>query len=472
MSSQAPAIDFEALRSLVPRGIVLTPGSQEYEDSLQRWSQTCVKRAAVVVKPADAAEVSAAVQFATGHKLPFVVKCGGHATSGVSACEDGMVVDLGLLRSVSVDRAAKTVTFGGGCLWSDVDTALWAHGMATVGGTVADTGVGGLVLGGGFGMLTAQHGLCVDLLLECEVVTADGQVRIARAEGANADLFWALRGAGQNFGVVTRFTARAFDQGRVYSGTIVLPLDALDTLVDFSNTVIDRADPRSTLVFCATHLPPDYAAPGLLAIVFYNGTEAEGRAFFAPLLALALVSTARVMDWPDVNMQLGQVPLAPNWRRLQGGATFVPPLRAAAVREAVLDLFLPAVQAHAGMRETSMILYEILPNAKLRSVPHDATAFAARDDVYHISTIWQWDDPAHDAFVRQANRDVVRKLKEDGIQHGVTQYNNYDMSGPIPPESAFGVNLQRLREVKAKYDPDNVFFKWLSLYPKPAADGV
>ncbi|KAH7028115.1 uncharacterized protein B0I36DRAFT_246817 [Microdochium trichocladiopsis] len=463
---------------MVPKGIVLTPDSDGYEASLQRWSQTCVKRAAVVVKPTNANEVSAAVTFATSHKLPFAVKGGGHATSGVSACEDGMAIDLDLLRGVSVDPETKLVSIGGGCRWTDVNEELWKHGLATVGGTVADTGVGGLILGGGMGFLTPQYGLCTDLLVEAEVVTADGKIRVVSDKDGvseeDKDLFWALRGAGQNFGVVTRFTTQAFPQGHVYSGSVVVGLDQLDAVVDFSNVMIERQDERSTLVFAVTHLPHgEELVAGVLCIVFYNGSEEEGRRFFAPLLAVATVDMTKEMPWPETNVQLGQVGEESKWRRLQGGSTFVPPLQADTVRKAVVDEFLPFAASQPGMKNPiTMILYEILPNKKVRSVPHTATAFAARDNIYHISTLFQWEDPALDMTVRHFNRKMIRMLRElGGIKDGVTQYNNYDTAGPISPEHVFGVNLERLRAIKARLDPDNVFFKWLSLYPRPAAPG-
>jgi len=214
-----------------------------------------------------------------------------------------MVIDLGLLRNVEVDTEKNLVSFGGGCTWADVDKELWKHKLATVGGTVSDTGVGGLILGGGYGFLSPKYGLSVDLLVECEMVTADGTVRIVSDQESvgqdEKDLFWALRGAGRNFGVVTRFTMRAFPQGEVYCGVVVFPVEQLDKLVEFANVVIERQDERIAMAMGVTHLPHgDALVPGLMSIVFYNGSEDEGRTFFAPLLEVAIADMTGLNNGP------------------------------------------------------------------------------------------------------------------------------------------------------------------------------
>lgn len=190
---------FEELRNTI-KGVVFTPGDDGYEESLKRWSHAAIKPAAVVVQPDNVQEVSKTVQYATANKIPFTVMSGGHATSGASSSDGGMVLDLRRINSVVVDTTKQTVTFGGGCRWSEVDEACAAKGLGTVGGTVNHTGVGGFILGGGFGWLTPKYGLTIDNLLSTEVVLADGRI-VTASEKENEDLFWALRGAGQNFGV-------------------------------------------------------------------------------------------------------------------------------------------------------------------------------------------------------------------------------------------------------------------------------
>jgi FAD/FMN-containing dehydrogenase len=188
----------DKLRAAI-KGSVITAEDASYKDSIKRWSQAAIKLAAVVVRPNDTEEVSETVKYAVEGNIPFVVVSGGHATSGSSSSDGGMVIDLRRINHVHVDRAQKTVSFGGGCKWRDIDEACAKHGLATVGGTVNHTGVGGFILGGGFGWLTSKYGLTIDNLISAEVVLADGSIVIA-SEKDNPDLFWALRGAGQNFG--------------------------------------------------------------------------------------------------------------------------------------------------------------------------------------------------------------------------------------------------------------------------------
>lgn len=179
---------------------------------------------AVVIRATSPEEVSTAIRFATAHKVPLTARGGGHSTSGASSSDGGMVVDLTRMRNVSVDPAARTVTYEGGCLFGDVDSALAAHGLATVGGLYNQTGVGRLVLGGGHGFLTARHGLAIDNLVSVEMILADGSI-VEVSETQRPDLFWAVRGAGAQFGIVTRFTSRAHPQGDVWGGALLFALD-------------------------------------------------------------------------------------------------------------------------------------------------------------------------------------------------------------------------------------------------------
>ncbi|KAH8676110.1 hypothetical protein BX600DRAFT_546804 [Xylariales sp. PMI_506] len=452
---------YEALKQRISKGQVLLPGSEGFEESLKRWSETCIKPAAVVVKPVDSTEVSEAVKFATASKIPLVVKGGGHSTSGTSASDGGLVIDLGLMKSVSVNPEAKTITFGGGCLWKDVDEEAWKHGLATVGGTVNDTGVGGLTLGGGFGWLTAERGLVCDNLVSAEIVLADGRIVQVSAD-ENEDLFWGIRGAGQSFGVATSFTLQAFDQKDIYTGFVIYPVEALPKLVDFTNFMHEQQDPKSSLLWGPTFAPPNNA-PAIMSIVFYNGTEEEGKAFYKPLLDIAIADMASVKPFVEANAQLGG-PWGRPPRKLQGGASFAPPLKLDYVQE-VFDKFFPFAEEH-NLQEGSIVAFEILPNKKIREVDLEATAYAARADIYHISPLWQWTDPNTDDAVRAFNRALVSRLKEaGGASKGVAQYNNYS-DEQLQPEKAFGPNVKRLQDLKTKYDPDNVFWKWHGFYPR------
>jgi FAD/FMN-containing dehydrogenase len=191
---------YDELRNCIKVGTVLTPTAPGYDESILRWSAASVRQAAVVVQAGNAAEVSTAVKFATKHGVPLTVHGGGHSTSGASSIEDGMVIDLRRINHIDIDSAAQMVKIGGGCRWREVDDATAKVGLATVGGTVNDTGVGGFICGGGYGYLSPKHGLTIDNLLEVQMVVADGSI-VNASSTENSDLFWAVRGAGQHFGV-------------------------------------------------------------------------------------------------------------------------------------------------------------------------------------------------------------------------------------------------------------------------------
>ncbi|KAK8044171.1 hypothetical protein PG993_004195 [Apiospora rasikravindrae] len=475
---------FTELRKRIIRGKVLTPGDEGYEASLQRWSATCIKQAAVVVKPADAHEASEAVQFATAHAIPLVVRGGGHSPSGASAIEGGMVVDLGLQRSVSVNAAERTVTFGGGCLWEDVDGALWEHGFATVGGTVNHTGVGGLILGGGFGQLMGRHGLAIDVLVSCEVVLANGDI-VTASETENPDLFWALRGAGHSFGVVTSFTSRIFPQGMAWGGLLVLPIAALPDLVSFINAFCEKNDgDQAMLPMLGCH--PVTLEPCVATTMFFNGPKEAAEAFYAPLLQLegAIMNTAGVIPYPVANT-FPNAKAVPGKRYLFSGANFVYPLDLAMVQE-VSDMFHAALapEGNREIRAGSMVGFELIPHGQVSAVDAAATAFAGRDGhAMNMVINIAWQSPGKDDEAKRICSSLTHYLKDRGWRGdeagdrgghmGCVRADNYLNLDPVTKEDkvftradrVFGPNIQRLRELKVRYDPDNVFKKTVNFLP-------
>ncbi|POR32740.1 FAD-linked oxidoreductase-like protein [Tolypocladium paradoxum] len=464
---------FLILRKELKQGRVLLPGDDGYDDSLKRWSVTCEKPAAAVAQPKTAEEVSTVVKFATSNGIAFNVKGGGHSTSQASSAPtpDDMVLDLCLMRDVSVDAAKQTVTFGGGCLWGDVDDALWPHGLATVGGTVSHTGVGGLILHGGFGVLTGLHGMAIDVLVSCQVVLADGSI-VTASETENADLFWALRGAGSSFGVVTRFTSRAFPQGDIWGGLLIFTGDKLPALVDFVNRWAEDNDGSQGFALVFGHappqpgMPPDAPRPPVIIVqAAHVGAEAitKGPEFFAPVLAIdALMKQAGPMPYPAINKGADEAFFPHGRRYLFGGSNFTTPMKLSTA-EAIRDKFLAFAQTHPGAgAEGSVCLFECFPTRKSRSVPPSATAFNSRGNYYNVGAVWTWADAGLDAELRAYNREFQAEVRRLGyhdaaLADGVGLYLNYVSTDPLSADAAFGANSERLRGLKERYDPGNAF---------------
>lgn len=437
---------------------------------------------AAVVFPRTAEEVSTAVKFATANGIGFNVKGGGHSTSQANSAPspEGMVLDLGLMRDVSVDADAQTVTFQGGCLWNDVDEALWKHGLATVGGTVSHTGVAGLILHGGFGFLTGQRGLAIDVLLSAQVVLADGSI-VRASEKENHDLFWALRGAGSSFGVVTEFTSKAFPQGEAWSGLMILTVDKLPHVVDFINTWAETNDGTQTFVVNFTHAPPtpgsDPNAPTPPVIFVMAGSvgpepEKKGPEFYKPLLDLeSLMCQTRVVPYPEVNKVGDDGPFAWGRRYLFGGANFTTPLKLSTA-EAVRDKFESLAAQHPGAGiEASTCMWECIPNKATREVPVSSTAYNNRGAYFNVGIGWTWNDESLDTEVRNFNREFQKFIRSLGyhdneLKDGIGQYLNYAGLDAMSAEAAFGANADRLRRLKKQYDPNNVFDKLWKLIGK------
>ncbi|KAI9759744.1 MAG: hypothetical protein M4579_002129 [Chaenotheca gracillima] len=453
---------------------ILTTDSEKFEQSLKRWSDSAEKRASAVVLPRSAEEVSATILFAGKHALDIAVCGGGHSCKGSSSSDGGIVIDLSKMRNVVVSSEEQTLAVDGGCLWVDVDSAAARHGLATVGGTVNHTGVGGLILGGGYGWLSGQYGLVVDNLLSMEVVLANGRIMTV-SEKENPDLFFALRGAGQCFGVVTKFIIKAFPQTEpVWAGLLIFSPEDVEKVIDFANQLAKDSDGKSAMQVGITAPTPLGPSAALLGVVFYNGPKEEAESLFAPVTQdiMPLLNTTASIPYEAVNTLVNEM-TAHGGRRTLKGTTTVAPLSAALFRDLMEDVtqFVTDLPEAGG----SLVIFEIISPKKIISVPNTAMAFANRGEYYNCVVTPKWQNLEHDEYCRQWSRDVAAKIsaqsertkREHSLKlemEGVGEYGNYD-GLDLSAKKIFGPNYERLINLKTVYDPNNVFNKAFDLRP-------
>ena len=426
------------------RGPLIAPEDATYETARATFNGMLDRRPALVARPLDVDDVVAAVSFAAEVDLPIAVRGGGHGVAGHCVGDGSLVTDLRLMREVVVDPEARTATCGGGALWEDLDPPCQRQGLATPGGTFGDTGVAGLTLGGGIGHLIGLHGLTLDNLAAATVVTADGSV-VRASEDENSALFWALRGGGGNFGVVVDFTFRLHSVGLLLGGLLSYRLeDAREVFSIWRELMADAPD--NLVCFAQVFRSALTLRSGTLISVAYFGDPDEGRAAIRPLTeSLAPAADAvRPMYYPELQEIFGRLPfgLRNYWsgrflRELPDGVT---ELAAAAFDDP---------DARGG------VLLEPLHGAAAR-VPPEATAFAGREASFNATFTGIWTDPSEDERWISSARSFSAGLAPWSIGGG---YVNYASEAPGDSlDTAFGAaRLQRLRDVKREYDPENRF---------------
>jgi FAD/FMN-containing dehydrogenase len=449
-------------------GAAIGPGHPEYEDARRVHNGMIDRRPAAIARCVDAADVIAALAFARGESLEVAIRGGGHNAAGFSSVDDGLVIDLSQRRYVQVDTAARVARVGGGATLADVDHATHAFGLATPGGTVSTTGVGGLTLGGGIGYLTRAHGLSIDNLIGADVVLADGS--FVHADEANhPDLFWALRGGGGNFGVVTEFSFRLHPVRNVFGGPMMWPLEDTETIVALYRDWIGE-QPDDVYAFLAVlTVPPGDPFPEharlkkAVALVWCNtcGQERAEEAF-ATFRAAATPLFEHVGEVPFPALQSAFDSLLPFGTRMYWRGHFVDDLPDAAAAEYVRF----GESAPTWVSQTH--IYP-LGGAAAR-VGADETAWGWRDAAFAQVFVGVDHEPGRDAELRDwavAYSEAIRPYARDGA------YTNFLMDeGQERARAAFGSNYPRLQQVKAAYDPDNVFHLNQNIVPAGAGGGA
>ncbi|PYH44048.1 FAD-binding domain-containing protein, partial [Aspergillus saccharolyticus JOP 1030-1] len=466
---------------------VSTWGCEGYEDNVKQWSD-CIsstdQKQGAVVRVTTPYEAGIVVKFTTRHQIPLAVRGGGYSTSGSSTARGGIVLDLAKLRQVHIDPEARVVTAEGGALWADIDVAAAQHGLAVVGSTLSHIGAAGATLGGGYGWLTGQYGLAIDNLLWIKVILADGRVVIASADD-HPDLFWAMRGAGQEFGVAVELAFRAHPQrNSVFAGTLLFAPSQLPAVVDFANRFETLTDGKQGLWFGFT-VATAMTQCCILVVVFYNGEQAAAERFFAPLLSAGPIanhtgmipydSLNGILNTTDTLHRRGSdteinisYPLdnAMGPRKSMRGSNVTLPLDLGFV-QSVYEEFNETLTELPQTRD-SRLLFELLPNAQIQKIPNEATAFANRGPYYNVSCLFRWYDASLDERIRMAQASLLERIATtagihrpgyDGPKRGTGIYANY-AGHEVSSETIFGANLPRLQELKKKYDPHGAFNKW------------
>ncbi|KAL7962674.1 hypothetical protein V8C34DRAFT_159653 [Trichoderma compactum] len=444
---------------------------QGYEKLIARWADNAIRQAGVVAVPVTYEEVSKLVKFASDNRLDIAVRGGGHSTGGCSSSEGGLVIDLSGMRNVRVDKDSKLIIAQGGALWADVDNAAIEKGLATVGGTVNHTGIGGLTLGGGLGWLTGLYGTVVDNLVAAKVVIADGSLLTA-SEKENADLFWAIRGAGHNFGAVVEFTIQGHEQtNEVYAGGYVFTPDKLIAIIDALNAKMKNPDPKAGMILVFAS-PPTMPGPVIVTNLLYNGDQAAAEKCFDFLLKLEPVANmAKMMPYNLVNGLLNPM-AAHGGRKSIKALTLTHDVDAAFVQE-LFEEYARKMKENPDLAKTFMGI-EFYDTTKLNSVPIESMAFANRG-LYRAGFVGlEWTDSQKDMENRSWGRGLQAKCRQHVIDQNqyspettktALEYANYIEPGDLIDNRPFGVNQQRLETLKHKFDPDCLFNKTNPLVP-------
>jgi len=445
-------------------GSVHLPGEAAYEEACRIWNAMIERRPQLVVRPGENADIAQAIAFARANRLPLSVRGGGHNVAGAALSDGGVTIDMSTRRGVVVDPAAMTVRVESGATWKDVDAATQPHGLVVPSGIISATGVAGLTLGAGFGWTSRKFGFTADNLLSAEVVTSDGKTRRASAD-ENADLFWALRGGGGNFGVVTSFEFRAHRHGpQALCGMVVHPFSRANEVMQVYRDVTAKAPDELTCLLVLRKAPPAPFIPQefhgkLIAAIaaHWTGDPAEGTEAMQPLKAFG----------PPVADMIAPKEFIAFQTFLDGGQPFGRRYYWKSDEAGEVSDGLMATLAECESRIASphsAILVMHMGGAPSRVAP-EATAVGIRKARYAVVVQGAWEDPAEDKAHIGWARDSFNALKP--FSSGAAYVNFLTAEeGETRLHAAYGNALyERLRRTKTTYDPDNLFRGNLNIPP-------
>jgi FAD/FMN-containing dehydrogenase len=448
------------------RGTVQEPGDGGYDEARKVYNAMIDRKPRLIAQCTDVADVMAAVRMAKANDLRVSVRGGGHNAAGLGVCDDGLVIDLAPINYVRVEPSSRTVLVGGGCKWRDVDHATHAFGLAVPSGIIASTGVAGLTLGGGMGHLSRKYGLTIDNLLSVDMVLADGSFVVANAE-ENPDLFWAIRGGGGNFGIVTSFLFEGQPVHTVCAGPMLWNLeDAADVMKWYREFITQAPEEMNGFVAMMT-VPPGPPFPEELhlrkmcAIVWcYQGPMEEANRILEPIRSYRPPAFEFFVPMPFPMLQGMFDPIYPAGLQWYWKADFFKEISDAAIEKHL---------EHASSLPTWLSTMHLYPvNGKVNRVRESDTAFAYRDAVWSGVIVGVDPDPANRDRIVNWARDYYEALHPFGAGGA---YLNFMMEeGEDRIRATYRGNYDRLAAVKAKYDPDNFFRINQNIRPAPSRD--
>jgi len=451
-------LEDEAIEELAGdlEGELIRPTDDGYHEARKVWNGMIDRHPALIVRPTNTDDVVRAVRFARQHDLLTAVRGGGHNVAGHGTHDGALVIDLSLMREVSVDAGFRTVQAQGGATLGDVDAASQTRGLAVPLGVVSETGVAGLTLVGGLGWLRNRYGLTIDNLLEAEVVTADGQVVLANKD-SNADLLWGLQGGGGNFGIVTRFTYQAYPVGPDVFFMMVFYSAENDreVLRAFRDFVAQAPDEVTLLADLGmfhegTEVPEELKGTAFTALAgLYAGRAGDGERVMAPLREIAepLMDMSGPMKYVEVQRLFDAD--YPDGSRYYWKSTNLMELT-----DEGIDRLLEHTRQQPSQRST----VDLWPlGGAVKRIPKDATAFFGREAAFVLNPEANWADPADDEVNIRWVRDLIGSMQEFSDGGRYLNFQGFQEEGDAMMEAAFGASYGRLAELKRKYDPDNFF---------------
>ena len=450
------AHDIGVLRRTI-RGEVIVPGDVAYDQARKVWNGMVDRHPGAIVFCVGSDDVVAVVNFARSRSLLVAVRAGGHNIAGASVCDDGLVIDLSRMKHIEVDPIKRTARAQAGLNLGEFDAATQAHGLATTMGVNADTGIAGLTLGGGFGKLGRKYGLSCDNLISAEIVTADG--RLLRASATqHSDLFWAIRGGGGNFGIVTSFEYRLFPVGpKLLAGSIAYPYDRARDAMHFYQAFASTAPDELSLDAALATTPSGERVFSISAC--YVGPIDEGERAIKSLRAYGAPIQHQIGPRSYAEIQSAGDAIFPRGRRYYWKAQFLRELS-----DPAIDTLL---RAYASAPTESLLVLQHVGGAIAR-IPVTDTPYANRDALYDCFPISIWDDLEQDATHIRWARELWEAMRP--FSTGGVYANNLGEEGTERVAAAYGENYARLLALKNKYDPTN-FFR-LNQNIKPATEPI